>query len=247
MGVNKVYASAREAVADIKDGSAVMLSGFGDAGKALELIDALAEQGAKNLTLVTNGIGGGERNIGALFARQQVSRLICTFPRAKKGWTFDKEYLAGNVKVEVTPQGTLAERIRAAGAGIEAFYTPVGVGTEMAEGKESRTINGREHLLEYALHADVALIRAFKADTLGNLVFRKTGRNFGPIMAMAAKCAIVQVDEIVEPGELDPEEVVTPCIFVQRIVQIKTYSGVNAGLFRETGAPSHYECAVELK
>jgi 3-oxoadipate CoA-transferase alpha subunit len=197
-----------------------MIGGFGTAGMPSELIDALIAQGAKDLTIVNNNAGNGETGLAALLKAKRVKKIVCSFPRQTDSWHFDNLYRAGEIELELVPQGNLAERIRAAGAGIGAFYTPTGFGTELAQGKETRRIDGRDYVLEYPIHADFALIKALRADRWGNLVYRKTARNFGPIMASAAKCTVVQVREIVNLGDLDPEEVVTPGIFVQRVVEI---------------------------
>jgi 3-oxoadipate CoA-transferase alpha subunit len=206
------------AVRGIADGATVLIGGFGRAGLPFALIDALRRSGAKDLVVVNNNAGNGTTGLAALLAAGQVRKVICSFPRQTDSFVFDELYRAGEIKLEVVPQGNLAERIRAAGAGIGAFYTPTGVGTPLAEGKETRTIDGRDYLLEYPIRADVALIRAYKGDTMGNLVYRKTGRNFGPIMATAAAVTIAEVTEVVEVGKLDPEAIVTPGIFVDRIV-----------------------------
>ncbi len=215
-----VVADADEAVAGITDGSTVLIGGFGPAGQPVELIDALIRSGVKDLTVVNNNAGNGRVGLAALLANGQVSKIICSFPRQADSYVFDELYRAGKVELELVPQGNLAERMRAAGAGIGAFFCPTGVGTPLADGKERRTIDGRDFVLEYPIKGDVALIKAFRADTLGNLVYRKTARNFGPVMATAAKITVVQVSKIVQPGGIDPEVVVTPGIFVDRIVQI---------------------------
>ncbi len=217
--VTKIVASLEQAVAGIHDGATVMIGGFGNAGMPKALIDALIGQGARELTIVNNNAGNGDTGLAALLAAGRVRKIICSFPRQSDSHVFDGLYRAGKIELELTPQGNLAERIRAAGAGIGAFFTPTGFGTLLAEGKETRTINGRNYVLEYPIHADFALIKALRGDRWGNLVYRKAARNFGPIMAMAAKCAIAQVDEIVALGELDPEVIVTPGIFVQRVVK----------------------------
>jgi len=219
-----VVADADEAVAGIVDGSTVLIGGFGTAGQPVELIDALIRSGVKDLTVVNNNAGNGRVGLAALLANGQVRKIICSFPRQADSYVFDELYRAGKVELELVPQGNLAERIRAAGAGIGAFFCPTGVGTPLAEGKERRSIDGRDYVLEYPIKGDVALIKARRADTLGNLVYRKTARNFGPVMAMAAKITVVQVDEIVEPGGIDPEVVITPGIFVDRLVQIDAVS-----------------------
>lgn len=215
-----VAADADEAVAGIEDGSTVLIGGFGPAGQPVELIDALIRSGVKDLTVVNNNAGNGRVGLAALLANGQVSKIICSFPRQADSYVFDELYRAGKVELELVPQGNLAERLRAAGAGIGAFFCPTGVGTPLTDGKEQRTIDGRDFVLEYPIKGDVALIKAFRADTLGNLVYRKTARNFGPVMATAAKITVVQVSMIVQPGGIDPEVVVTPGIFVDRIVQI---------------------------
>ena len=218
--INKIVTTTAAAVADIPDGATVMIGGFGTAGMPSELIDALIAQGAKNLTIVNNNAGNGDTGLAALLKAKRVKKIICSFPRQTDSWHFDNLYRAGEIELELVPQGNLAERIRAAGAGIGAFYTPTGFGTQLAEGKETRRIDGRDYVLEYPIRADFALIKALRADRWGNLVYRKTARNFGPIMASAAKCTVVQVREIVNLGDLDPEDVVTPGIFVQRVVEI---------------------------
>ena len=217
--VSKVVASAAEAVADIKDGATILVGGFGMAGMPARLMDALIEQGARDLTIVSNNAGNGDTGLAALLKAKRVKKIICSFPRQADSYVFDALYRAGEIALEVVPQGNLVERMRAAGAGIGAFYTPTGHGTLLAEGKESRTIDGRNYVLEYPIRADVAIIKAFKADRWGNLIYRKTARNFGPVMAMAASCTIAQVDEVVDLGALDPESVVTPGIFVHRVVK----------------------------
>ncbi|SNT37048.1 3-oxoadipate CoA-transferase alpha subunit [Noviherbaspirillum humi] len=216
--IDKTYESLQAAVAGIPDGATIMIGGFGNAGMPAALIDALIEQGARELTIVNNNAGNGDTGLAALLKAKRVRKIICSFPRQADSWVFDELYRSGQIELELTPQGNLAERIRAAGAGIGGFFTPTGYGTLLAEGKETRLINGRHYVLESPIHADFALIKALKGDRWGNLVYRKTARNFGPIMAMAAKCAIAQVSEIVPLGELDPENIVTPGIFVQRVV-----------------------------
>ena len=206
------------AVAGIADGATVLVGGFGMAGMPVDLIDALIRQGASALTVVSNNAGNGDTGLAALLAAGRVRKMICSFPRQSDSWVFDGLYRAGRVDLEVVPQGNLAERMRAAGAGIGAFFTPTGVGTPLAEGKETRTIDGRDYVLEYPIHGDVALIRAHISDRMGNLVYRKTARNFGPVMATAASTTIAQVERVVETGDLDPENVVTPSIFVDRVV-----------------------------
>jgi 3-oxoadipate CoA-transferase, alpha subunit len=218
--VNKIIPGLRDALAGIHDGATIMIGGFGNAGMPRELIDGLIEQGAANLTIVNNNAGNGDTGLAALLAARRVKKIICSFPRQSDSYVFDGLYRSGELELELTPQGNLAERIRAAGAGVGAFFSPTGYGTLLAEGKETRLINGKNYVLEYPIHADFALIKALKADRWGNLVYRKAARNFGPIMAMAASCTIAQVDQVVELGELDPEVIVTPGIFVQRIVQV---------------------------
>jgi 3-oxoadipate CoA-transferase, alpha subunit len=218
--IDKIMASAKEAVADVPDGATVMIGGFGTAGMPSELIDALIEQGARDLTIVNNNAGNADTGVAALLKTGRVRKIICSFPRQADSWVFDTLYRGGDLELELVPQGNLAERIRAAGAGIGAFFTPTGYGTLLAEGKETREIDGRHYVLEYPIHADYALIKAERGDRWGNLVYRKTARNFGPIMATAAKCAIAQVRETVELGSLDPEAIVTPGIFVSRVVRV---------------------------
>jgi len=218
--IDKFFASPEEALADIPDGATILIGGFGGAGMAVALIDTLITQGARELTIVNNNAGNGDTGLAALIAAKRVRKILCSFPRQADSWHFDKAYRAGEIKLELVPQGTLAERIRAAGAGIGAFYTPTAFGTDLAKGKETRRIGDRDYVLEYPIHADYALIKADRADRWGNLTYRKTARNFAPIMAAAAKCTVVQVRETVELGALDPEMVVTPGIFVQRIIKI---------------------------
>ena len=217
--IDKTFETLERAVADIHDGATVMIGGFGNAGMPSALIDALIAQGARELTIVNNNAGNGETGLAALLKARRVRKIICSFPRQADSQHFDALYRAGEIELELTPQGNLAERIRAAGAGIGGFFTPTGYGTQLAEGKETRLINGRHYVLEAPIHADFALIKALRGDRWGNLVYRKTARNFGPIMAMAAKVAIAQVAQVVALGELDPEHIVTPGIFVQRVVQ----------------------------
>ena len=217
--INKIYESLERAVADVHDGATIMIGGFGNAGMPSQLIDALIAQGARELTIVNNNAGNGDTGLAALLAAKRVRKIVCSFPRQSDSQHFDALYRAGEIELELTPQGNLAERIRAAGAGIGGFFSPTGYGTLLAEGKETRLIDGRHYVLESPIHADFALIKALNGDRWGNLVYRKTARNFGPIMAMAAKTAIVQVAGIVELGELDPENIVTPGIFVQRVVK----------------------------
>lgn len=218
--ISKIAENAAAAVKDIPDGATVMIGGFGTAGQPVELIDALLEQGARDLTVVNNNAGNGTTGLAALLDAGRVRKIICSFPRQVDSQVFDGLYRSGKLELELVPQGTLAERIRAGGAGIAGFFTPTGFGTTLADGKETRTIRGRDYVLEQALLADYALIKAHRGDRLGNLVYRKTARNFGPLMASAATIAIAQVNTIVEVGELDPEAVVTPGIFVQRVVEV---------------------------
>jgi 3-oxoadipate CoA-transferase alpha subunit len=218
--IDKTFASAEAALADMPDGATIMIGGFGNAGMPAALIDALIAQGARNLTIVNNNAGNADTGLAALIGAKRVRKILCSFPRQADSWHFDKAYRAGEIELELVPQGTLAERIRAAGAGIGAFYTPTAFGTLLAEGKETRRIGDRDYVLEYPIHADYALIKADRADRWGNLVYRKTARNFAPIMASAARCAVVQVREIVELGALEPEAIVTPGIFVKRVVKI---------------------------
>ena len=208
-------------VHDICDGAAVMVGGFGEAGLPSALLGALLDQGARDLTIISNNAGSGEDGIARLLAAGRVRKVICSFPRSTNSETFAELYRAGKVALELVPQGTLSERIRAAGAGIPAFFTPTGADTSLADGKEQRSFDGRAHLLEYALSSDFALIRADRADHEGNLVYHLAARNFGPIMAMAATTTIAEVQSVVAPGELDPEAIVTPGIFVDRLAQVR--------------------------
>lgn len=229
--IDKTVASLEAAVAGVSDGATVLIGGFGRAGQPVELIDALIEQGATDLTIVSNNAGNGDVGLAALLAKRRVRKIICSFPRQSDSWVFDGLYREGAIELELVPQGNLAERIRAAGAGIGAFFTPTGVGTELAEGKETREIDGRRYVLEYPIRADFALISARKADRWGNLVYRATARNFGPIMAAAATTTVVQVDEFVELGAIDPESVVTPGIFVDRVVAVGERKWLRDGQF----------------
>ena len=218
--IDKTVPTTAAAVAGIHDGATIMIGGFGAAGVPLELIDALIEQGARDLTIVNNNAGNADFGVAALLKTKRVRKIICSFPRQTDSQVFDALFRAGEIELELVPQGNLAERIRAAGAGIGAFFTPTGYGTRLAEGKETRVIDGRNYVLEYPIHADYALIKADRGDRWGNLTFRKTARNFGPVMASAAKCAIAQVRQVVPLGALDPEHIITPGIFVQRVVAI---------------------------
>lgn len=224
-----ILGSALEAVADTPDGAAVLIGGFGAAGQPVALVEALLASGARDLTVVSNNAGNGDHGIAALIRDRRVRKIVCSFPRQSDSWHFDAAWRAGEIELELVPQGNLAERIRAAGAGIGAFFTPTGFGTALAAGKETRVIDGRGYVLEYPLPADVALIAAHRADELGNLVYRKTARNFGPIMAAAAARTIVQVDEIVPAGGLDPEHVVTPCLYVDRVVRVERSPALPGG------------------
>ena len=217
--LNKVVASLEQAVADIHDGASVMLGGFGNTGFANGLLAALLRQGAKALTVIANHAGRGEDGIAALVKQGRVAKVICSFPEARDAQLFREAYLAGKIELEVVPQGTLAERMRAGGSGIEGFYTPAGVGTEIAGGKETREINGVPCILEHALRADFAFVRARAADRWGNLVYDKSARTFNPVAAMAGRVTIAEVDDILELGAIDPEHVVTPMVFVQRVVR----------------------------
>jgi len=216
--IDKVVASAAHVVADVRDGATVLVGGFGTSGVPSELIDALIEQGARELTIVSNHAGNGDTGLARLIALGRVRRLVCSYPRHKDSYAFEGLFRAGKIELELVAQGTLAERLRAAGAGIGAFYTPTACGTDLARGKETRVIDGRAQVLEYALHGDVALICADRGDRWGNLVYRMAARNFGPLMAMAARCTIAQVREVVPLGALDPEVIVTPGIFVTFVV-----------------------------
>jgi len=219
--IDKTSASIDEAIKQITDGSTVMIGGFGTAGQPAELIDALIAHGAKELTVVNNNAGNGDLGLAALLKAGQVKKIICSFPRQSDSYEFDKLYYAKKIELELVPQGNLAARIQAAGAGLGAIYTPTGFGTLLAEGKECKVINGKGYVLEYPIHADFALIKAFKGDRWGNLTYRMSARNFGPIMATAAKCTIAQVNEIVPLGDIDPEHVITPGIFVKHVVAVK--------------------------
>ncbi|MEV7646525.1 3-oxoacid CoA-transferase subunit A [Arthrobacter sp. NPDC089319] len=216
----KFAATAQDAVAGIQDGATVLIGGFGNAGQPMELIDALMDCGATDLTVVNNNAGQADAGLALLIKERRVKKIICSFPRQSDSWHFDTAYRAGEIELELVPQGNLAERIRAAGAGIGGFFTPTGYGTMLAEGKETRVIDGKGYVLESPIYGDVALIKALTSDKKGNLVYRKTARNFGPIMAAAAKKSIVQVSGIVETGQLDPEVIVTPGIYVDTVVEI---------------------------
>jgi 3-oxoadipate CoA-transferase alpha subunit len=224
-----VLTDADAAVAGVADGATVLVGGFGMAGMPVALIDALIRQGATDLTVVSNNAGNGDTGLAALLAAGRVRRMVCSFPRQSDSWVFDGLYRAGNVDLEVVPQGNLAERMRAAGAGIGAFFGPTGVGTPLAEGKETRTMDGRDYVLEYPIRGDVALIRAHVADAMGNLVYRKTARNFGPVMAAAAALTVAEVSRVVPVGALDPENVVTPSIYVDRVLD-RSGAGVSGAV-----------------
>src|SRR3982751_6653770 len=230
--INKLCDSGQEALAGVADGATVMIGGFGGAGQPGELIDALIEQGAKDLVVVNNNAGNGETGLAALLKTGRVRKIICSFPRQVDSQIFDGLYRSGRLELELVPQGNLAERIRAAGAGIGGFFTTTGYGTDLAKGKETRQIDGRMYVFESPLHADYAFIKAERGDRWGNLTYRMTARNFGPVMAMAAKTTIATVHEIVPLGSLDPECVVTPGIFVQRMVRIDRVA-TTAGGFRQ--------------
>ena len=230
--IDKILRSAEAALADVPDGATVMIGGFGTAGLPNELIDALIAQGAKDLTIVNNNAGNGDSGLAALLAKKRVRKIICSFPRQADSHHFDALYRSGQIELELVPQGNLAERIRAAGAGIGGFFTPTGYGTDLAKGKETREIDGRMHVLEAPIHADYALIRAERGDRWGNLTYRMTARNFGPVMAMAAKVTVASVHEIVELGGFDPEAVVTPGVFVQRVVKVARVT-TTAGGFKQ--------------
>ena len=218
--IDKRVLNPAEAVADIADGSSIMIGGFGEAGSPIELIHALIDQGASDLTVISNNTGSGEVGLAALLKERRVTKVICSFPKTLNSTVFPELYREGFTELELVPQGTLAERIRAGGAGVPAFYTPTAVGTPLAEGKEFREFNGRDYLLEHGLTADYSLIKGLTADSHGNLLYNKTARNFAPIMAMAADVTIVQAASVLEPGEIDPEIVVTPGIFVDRVVEV---------------------------
>ena len=218
--IDKLRSSVADALADIHDGATVMIGGFGGAGHPAELIDVLIAHGARDLVIVNNNAGNGDTGLAALLKNGQVRKIICSFPRQADSHVFDGLYRSGKLELELVPQGNLAERIRAAGAGIGGFFTPTGYGTQLAAGKETREIDGRMYVFESPIHADFALIKAEQGDRWGNLTYRKTARNFGPIMAMAAKVSIASVHEVAELGSIDPEHVITPGLFVQRIVQV---------------------------
>jgi 3-oxoadipate CoA-transferase alpha subunit len=230
--VNKIFESVAQALTGVPDGSTVLIGGFGTAGIPIELIDGLIDQGAKDLTVVNNNAGSGDKGIAALLKAGRVRKLICSFPRQVDSYVFDELYRNGKVELELVPQGNLAERIRAAGSGIGAFFCPTGFGTELAMGKETREINGRSYVLEYPIHGDVALVRAEVGDRWGNLIYSKAARNFGPVMATAARLTVATVHEVRDLGGLDPEVVVTPGIYVSRVVKIPRVA-TQAGGFRK--------------
>ena len=230
--INKIAPSIEAALAGVKDGSTVMIGGFGTAGIPNELIDGLIGQGAKDLVIVNNNAGNADTGLAALLKAGRVRKIICSFPRQADSHVFDELYRSGKLELELVPQGTLAERIRAAGAGVGAFFSPTGYGTDLAKGKETREINGKHYVLELPIYGDVALIRAEKGDRWGNLVYRKAARNFGPVMATAARLTVATVHEVVELGALDPENVVTPGIFVSKIVRIDRVA-TEAGGFKK--------------
>ena len=225
MSRTTIHTEAADAVSGIADGATVLVGGFGMAGMPTSLVDALIDQGATELTIVSNNAGNGDTGLAALLAAGRVAKVVCSFPRQSDSYVFDELYRAGKVDLEVVPQGNLAERIRAAGAGIGAFFCPTAVGTPLAAGKETRTIDGRDYVLEYPIRGDVALVGAWKADTVGNLLYRKTARNFGPVMATAAALTIVEVAGVVDAGQIDPETVVTPGIYVDRVLNLSALSG----------------------
>lgn len=228
--IDKIAASPAEALAGVKDGSTVLISGFGTAGIPHELILGLLDQGAKDLTIVCNNAGNGEYGVAALLGAGRVRKIVCSFPRQVDSHVFDGMYRSGKIELELVPQGNLAERIRAAGAGLGGVFCPTGYGTELAKGKETREIHGRHYVLEYPIVADVALVKAEAGDRWGNLVYRKAARNFGPVMAAAAKFTVASVYEVRELGELDPEAIVTPGIHVKRLVQLPRAATPSVGL-----------------
>lgn len=231
--MNKIADSVMDALGLIADGATILIGGFGTAGIPGELISGLIDLGASELTVVSNNAGNGEGGLAALLKAGRVRKIVCSFPRQADSWVFDGLYRSGKLELELVPQGNLVERLRAAGAGIGAFFTPTGFGTELARGKETRTISGRNYVLEYPIHGDMALIKAERGDRWGNLTYRKAARNFGPVMATAARRTVAMVHEIVELGELDPEAIVTPGIFVSRIVEVERLA-TKAGGFKRT-------------
>lgn len=229
--IDKIAPSLQAALADVADGATVLVGGFGTAGQPNELLAALIEQGARELTIVCNNAGNGDEGLAALLAQGRVRKMVCSFPRQADSWHFDRLYRAGRIELELVPQGNLAERLRAAGAGIGGFFTPTGYGTELARGKETRVIDGKGYVLESPIHGDLALVKAERGDRWGNLVYRQAARNFGPVMAMAARKTVATVHEIAGLGELDPEAVVTPGIYVSQIVRIAR-TATQAGGFK---------------
>jgi 3-oxoadipate CoA-transferase alpha subunit len=230
--IDKIVASVAEALADVRDGATVLIGGFGTSGNPTELIDGLIAHGARDLTVVNNNAGNGDTGLAALLKAGQVRKIICSFPRQADSYVFDGLYRAGKLELELVPQGNLAERIRAAGAGIGAFFCPTAYGTQLAEGKETREIDGKHYVLEHPIHADVALIKAEEGDRWGNLTYRKAARNFGPVMATAAKQTIATVHTVRELGELDPEAIVTPGIYVSKVVRVERVA-TQAGGFKK--------------
>ena len=231
--INKIADSIAEALAGVQDGATVLIGGFGTSGNPVELINGLIAQGARDLTVVNNNAGNADEGLAALLKTGQVRKIICSFPRQVDSWVFDDLYRSGRIELELVPQGNLAERMRAAGAGIGAFFCPTAYGTELAEGKETREINGRHYVLEYPIYGDVALIKAEKGDRWGNLTYRMSARNFGPVMATAAKTTIATVHDVVELGALDPEAIVTPGIYVSHVVKIER-TATQAGGFKKS-------------
>lgn len=230
--INKLADSVAEALSGVRDGATVLVGGFGNAGIPSELIDGLIEQGAKDLTIVCNNAGNGDHGLAALLKAGRVRKILCSFPRQADSYVFDGLYRSGQIKLELVPQGNLAERIRAAGAGIGAFFCPTGYGTELAKGKETREIHGKQYVLEYPIHGDVALIKAEEGDRWGNLTYRKAARNFGPVMATASKLTVASVHTVRELGEMDPEAIVTPGIFVHKVVKVPRVA-TQAGGFKK--------------
>ena len=231
--INKIADSVAQALSGVKDGATVLIGGFGTSGNPIELIDGLIAHGARELTVVNNNAGNGDAGLAALLKSGQVRKIICSFPRQADSWVFDELYRAGKIELELVPQGNLAERMRAAGAGIGAFFCPTAYGTELAKGKETREINGKHYVLEYPIYGDVALVKAEKGDRWGNLTYRMSARNFGPVMATAAKTTIATVHEVVELGALDPEAIVTPGIYVSHVVKIAR-TATQAGGFKKS-------------
>lgn len=231
--INKIAESVAQALSSVRDGSTVLIGGFGTSGIPGELIDGLIAQGARDLTVVNNNAGNGDSGLAALLKTGRVRKIVCSFPRQVDSWVFDDLYRSGKIELELVPQGNLAERMRAAAAGIGAFFCPTGYGTELAAGRETREIDGRQYVLEYPIHGDVALIKAEKGDRWGNLTYRMSARNFGPVMAAAAKFTVATVHEVVELGQLDPEAVVTPGIYVSQVVKIDRVA-TQAGGFKKS-------------